>query len=102
MLMIWRLLLIISFLFLTNSQAAECLQAPERTRACPHKLYRAVQFPGMAQSEVRCICVADFLPLLTEATTPEQKLSQYRLKQRLTEHLQQDIEPILEIIRRAR
>lgn len=84
----------------TTGLSAGCLQAPGRTRACPHKLYRAMQLPGMTAPALRCICVTDFAPLLTEPETPEQRLAQLRLKQQLSAHLQHDVEPVLQIIRR--
>lgn len=101
MLVLWRTLFI-ALLLISSSAVAACLQAPERTRACPNKLYRAAQFPGMEQAAVICICVSDFMPLLAEAKSPEEKLAQYRLKQRFKEQLKHDVEPVLEIIRRAR
>lgn len=84
----------------TAATSTSCLQAPGRTRACPHKLYRAMQLPGMTAPALRCICVTDFAPLLTEPETPEQRLAQLRLKQQLSAHLQHDVEPVLQIIRR--
>ncbi|OCW94057.1 hypothetical protein A9165_15090, partial [Alishewanella sp. HH-ZS] len=86
--------------YLEQLFSASCLQAPGRTRACPHKLYRAMQLPGMTAPALRCICVTDFAPLLTEPETPEQRLAQLRLKQQLSAHLQHDVEPVLQIIRR--
>lgn len=80
---------------------ATCIQAPERVKACPHKLYRAVQLAGMSKPALTCICVTDFAPLLATPEDATERLAQFRRKQQLTEHLQQDVDPILEILRRV-
>lgn len=84
-----------------KASTADCLQAPERVKACPHKLYRAVQLAGMSKPALTCICVTDFAPLLATPADATERLAQFRRKQQLTEHLQQDVEPILDILRRA-
>ena len=87
--------------FPAKANPAICLQAPERVKACPHKLYRAVQLAGMSKPALTCICVTDFALLLATPADATERLAQFRRKQQLTEHLQQDVEPILEILRRA-
>jgi len=103
-----RVLLIILLTHILSTPAAiardnvACIQAANRTKACPHQLYRAMQLPGMTQPALRCICVTDFATLLNEPVTPEQRLAQLRLKQQFTQELQYDIEPILDILKRER
>lgn len=84
------------------SDPAACIKAATRTSACPHQIYRAVQLPNMEKAALRCICVTDFLPLLTEPENAEQRLAQLRLKQQFKAQLQHDVEPLLQIIRRER
>lgn len=101
-------LLFVLVLFVFTSEAAlantaaACIKAENRTSPCPHQIYRAVQLPNMERPELRCICVTDFLPLLTEPENAEQRLAQLRLKQQFRAQLQHDIEPLLQIIRRER
>ncbi|GGW54115.1 hypothetical protein [Alishewanella tabrizica] len=103
-----RVLLIIFMTLILSTPAAiardnvACIQAENRTKACPHQLYRAMQLPGMTQPALRCICVTDFASLLKAPTSPEQRLEQLRLKQQFTQQLQHDIEPILEVLKRER
>ncbi|WP_333608563.1 hypothetical protein [Arsukibacterium sp.] len=79
-----------------------CLQAANRVKACPHKLYRAVQLPDKPKTEILCICVTDFQPLLQPASSGSQRLEQHRYRQQLQAELGRDLEPILQILRRER
>lgn len=103
---LYRLLVLVMFFFTSKlaiaNSAATCIKAESRTSPCPHQIYRAVQLPNMERPELRCICVTDFLPLLSEPENAEQRLAQLRLKQKLSAQLQHDIEPLLQIIRRDR
>lgn len=94
-------LILVGTLF-SGAVFASCLQMAERSAPCPNQIYRAMQLPGMEKPALRCICVTDFLPLLEDAETPEQRLAQLRLKQRLKAELEHDIEPVLQILRRER
>ncbi|GHG77992.1 hypothetical protein GCM10010919_34010 [Alishewanella longhuensis] len=86
----------------TASDNATCIKAASRTSACPHQIYRAVQLPNMEKPALRCICITDFLPLLSEPENAEQRLAQHRLKQQFKAELQHDVEPLLQVIRRER
>lgn len=96
-----KISLLLGTLF-SGAVVASCLQMAERSAPCPNQIYRAMQLPGMEKPALRCICVTDFLPLLEDAETPEQRLAQLRLKQRLKAELAHDIEPVLQILRRER
>jgi hypothetical protein len=59
----------------------QCIQHPQRLKACPHLLYRAAQLPDMAKPAIICICVSDFTPLLTPPLT-EQEQVQFNMTRR--------------------
>lgn len=101
-LIIFSILLFSLLLPLTLAAEPACLQAANRVKACPHKLYRAAQLPDMPKTAILCICVTDFQPLLQPASSGAERLQQHRYRQQLQAELGRDIEPILQILRRER
>ncbi|WP_337840700.1 hypothetical protein [Rheinheimera sp.] len=92
---ITALLLLLS----TQSLAAECIQAPNRTEACPNMLYRLGQLPGMEKPAVLCICATDFKKFLTvPADKADAQLLQLK-KMQLESELGQPIDPILAVLK---
>lgn len=98
------LMLLISSLTISSLAYADslvdCIQAANRTRPCPHQIFRAMYVPALEQMAARCICVTDFLPLLEEPQDARQRLAQLRLRQQFKAELGYDVEHILKTIRR--
>lgn len=77
-----------------------CLQSPQRTKACPHLLYRLMRLPDQSSASVRCICVTDFQPFL-QYPKSEVHLIRLRMDRRQLEaELNMELEPILQVLRR--
>lgn len=80
-----RLLVVLVTFFTVLPVAAadnlQCIQQPKRVNACPHLLYRSAQLPDMAKTDVICICVADFYPLLAQPQTEAEQI-QYNMTRR--------------------
>ena len=80
-----RKLLVVTLLLLgvevTAADNLQCIQQPKRVNACPHLLYRSAQLPDMAKTDVICICVADFYPLLAQPQTEAEQI-QYNMTRR--------------------
>ena len=85
-------------LFASQAQAAECIQAPSRTQACPHMVYRLGQLPGMEKPAVLCICASDFQKFLHKPKDPTDAQLLQLKKMQLESELGQPIDPILAVL----
>jgi hypothetical protein len=93
------LLSVLSVCTFSSAEAAECIQSPERTLACPHQIYRLGQLENMAKPAILCICVADFKEFLTEPSDRDEAHKQKLKRLKLEYALGQKIEPILQVLK---
>ena len=94
-----RLLLGITTIAFSSTLSADCIQAPTRTQACPHQIYRLGQLDGMPKPAILCICVTDFQEFLKQPEDKDEALEQSMKRLKLEQELGQKIAPILKVLR---
>ena len=82
--------------------AQQCIQNKNRIKACPHQLYRADKLPSQNELQMLCICVADFLPLLKQPGSEQQRIEQNMTRRQYQAEYQEDLPVILAILKRQR
>ena len=80
----------------------QCIQNKNRFKACPHQLYRADILPSQNELQLLCICVTDFLPLLKQPDSEQQKIEQNMTRRQYQAEYQEDLAVILAILKRQR
>lgn len=79
-----------------------CLQAPERSNACPHLLYKkskqAIPALKVQANAVVCLCLSDLSPLLITTHDALDKIDQQRAWNVLSQKYQLSKEEILTLI----
>lgn len=100
-------LLGLTYLFTAVSpvQAAvseQCIQHKNRVKACPHQLYRADKLPSHNTTQLLCICVTDFQPLLQQPDNEQQKIEQNMLRRQYQVQFGDDLPVILAILQHQR
>jgi len=81
------------------SQAADCIEAPQRRQACPHQVYKLGKLAGMEKPAMLCICASDFEPFLQVPADPADAQLQQLKKMQLEVQIGQKIDPILSILK---
>jgi hypothetical protein len=81
----------------------QCLQAPERSKTCPHLIYKKakvdVPIVGVKANEMICICLSDMPSLRLEAKGQLEKINQKVALSRLAAKLQLSEENLLSLLR---
>lgn len=99
-----RKLLVVTLLLLgfevTAADNLQCIQQPKRLKACPHLLYRAAQLPDMVKTDVVCICVADFYPLLSQPQTDAEQIQYNMTRRQFAVTYGAKLQSILDILQR--
>ncbi|WP_213996998.1 hypothetical protein [Arsukibacterium sp.] len=80
----------------------QCIQHKNRVKACPHQLYRADKLPSQPKTQLLCICVTDFQPLLQQPTNEQQKIEQNMTRRQYQVEYGDDLPVILAILQRQR
>ncbi|MBV2129655.1 hypothetical protein [Arsukibacterium indicum] len=80
----------------------QCIQQKNRVKACPHLLYRADKLPSHNTTQLLCICVTDFQPLLYQPDNEQQKIEQNMTRRQFEAEYGDDLAVILAILRHQR
>ncbi|MAD76812.1 MAG: hypothetical protein CML20_18845 [Rheinheimera sp.] len=80
----------------------QCIQNKNRFKACPHQLYRADTLPSQNELQLLCICVTDFLPLLQQPGSEQQRIEQNMTRRQYQAQYKEDLPVILAILKRQR
>lgn len=80
----------------------QCIQHKNRVKACPHQLYRADKLPSQNKTQLLCICVTDFQPLLQQPGSEQQKIEQNMTRRQYEVEYGDDLPVILAILQHQR
>ncbi len=60
---------LLSLVFATPTVAIDtCIEAPRRSKPCPHLIYKLMKLKDDQPAQITCICLTDFKKFLTPAT----------------------------------
>lgn len=93
------------FTAVSLAQAAvpeQCIQHKNRVKACPHLLYRADKLPSHDKTQLLCICITDFQPLLKQPGNEQQKIEQNMTRRQYEVQYGKDLPVILAILQHQR
>ncbi|WP_372626092.1 hypothetical protein [Arsukibacterium sp.] len=106
MMLAWRVLgvpLVIAGVMPAQADVPQqCIQNKNRFKACPHQLYRADILPSQNELQLICICVTDFLPLLQQPGSEQQRIEQNMTRRQYQAEYKEDLPVILAILKRQR